>query len=103
MYVQNKHQTETIAQLRAEVQQWKAQLARLEDSSRQEVDSWKDQYRRAEHERARLSVRVEEMLAGQYAVRLSPLSYRTCLDPPSPVECRRACIHGPIHTPYGIR
>lgn len=67
---QIKHQTETITQLRAEVQQWKTQLMRLEDSSRQEIEGWKDQHRRAEHERSRLSARIEELVAGQLAVRL---------------------------------
>ncbi|RDX50347.1 hypothetical protein OH76DRAFT_1402814 [Lentinus brumalis] len=62
-----KHQAETIAQLRAEVQQWKTQLNRLEESSRQEIEGWKDQYRRAEHERTRLSARIEELIAGQLA------------------------------------
>ncbi|KAI0769914.1 hypothetical protein C8Q74DRAFT_1448635 [Fomes fomentarius] len=62
-----KHQTETITQLRAEVQQWKTQLSRLEDSSRQEIEGWKDQHRRAEHERSRLSARIEELVAGQLA------------------------------------
>ncbi len=66
---QIKHQAETIAQLRAEVQQWKTQLNRLEESSRQEIEGWKDQYRRAEHERTRLSARIEELIAGQLAVR----------------------------------
>ncbi|PIL22825.1 hypothetical protein GSI_15520 [Ganoderma sinense ZZ0214-1] len=62
-----KHQTETIAQLRSEVQTWKTQLTRLEESSRQEIDGWKEQYLRAEHERARLSARIEELIAGQLA------------------------------------
>ncbi|TBU47415.1 hypothetical protein BD309DRAFT_1054696 [Dichomitus squalens] len=62
-----KHQTETITQLRSEVQTWKTQLARLEESSRQEIEGWKEQYRRAEHERARLSARIEELIAGQLA------------------------------------
>ena len=68
-----------INQLRAEVQQWKAQLACIEDTSRQEVDSWKEQYIRTEHERARLSLRLEEMLAGQYAVRSFLLSVAAAL------------------------
>ncbi|KAM5538714.1 hypothetical protein V8D89_007743 [Ganoderma adspersum] len=62
-----KHQAETITQLRSEVQTWKTQLTRFEESSRQEIDSWKEQYRRAEHERARLSARIEELIAGQLA------------------------------------
>nr|VWO94905.1 Membrane fusogenic activity [Ganoderma boninense] len=62
-----KHQSETITQLRSEVQTWKTQLTRLEESSRQEIDGWKEQYLRAEHERARLSARIEELIAGQLA------------------------------------
>ncbi|KAH9933201.1 uncharacterized protein BXZ73DRAFT_77362 [Epithele typhae] len=62
-----KHQAETITQLRAEVQQWKTQVARLEDSSQQEIDNWKEQYRRADHERARVALRLEEIVAGQLA------------------------------------
>ncbi|OCH88682.1 hypothetical protein OBBRIDRAFT_836408 [Obba rivulosa] len=62
-----KHQTETIAQLRAEVQQWKLQLARLEETSRQEVLAWKEQCMRANDERCRLSVRVDELVAEQLA------------------------------------
>ena len=74
---QIKHQAETITQLRSEVQTWKTQITRLEESSRQEIDSWKEQYRRAEHERARLSARIEELIAGQLAVRPSPRPKRT--------------------------
>ncbi|KAI1794879.1 hypothetical protein LXA43DRAFT_994699 [Ganoderma leucocontextum] len=62
-----KHQAETITQLRSEVQTWKTQLTRLEESSRQEVEGWKEQYRRAENERTRLSARIEELIAGQLA------------------------------------
>ncbi|OSD07495.1 hypothetical protein PYCCODRAFT_1382298 [Trametes coccinea BRFM310] len=62
-----RHQAETITQLRNEIDQWKNQLTRLEESSRQEIDDWKEQYRRAEHERTRLSVRVDELIAGQLA------------------------------------
>ncbi|OJT08152.1 hypothetical protein TRAPUB_948 [Trametes pubescens] len=63
-----KHQADTIAQLRNEVEQWKTQLTRLEESSRQEIEDWKEQYRRAEHERARLSARIDELITGQLAV-----------------------------------
>ncbi|KAI8978763.1 hypothetical protein BD414DRAFT_516736 [Trametes punicea] len=62
-----KHQAETIIQLRNDVDQWKTQLLRLEESSRQEIDDWKEQYRRAEHERSRLSARIDELIAGQLA------------------------------------
>ncbi|KAI0632399.1 hypothetical protein C8Q77DRAFT_1125451 [Trametes polyzona] len=62
-----KHQAETIERLRNEVDQWKVQLTRLEESSRQEIEDWKDQYRRAENERTRLSSRVDELIAGQLA------------------------------------
>lgn len=48
--------------------QWKTQLTRLEESSRQEIDDWKEQYRRAEHERTRLSARIDELITGQLAV-----------------------------------
>ncbi|KAI0669261.1 hypothetical protein C8Q78DRAFT_1042550 [Trametes maxima] len=70
-----KHQAETIAQLRNEVDQWKTQLTRLEDTSRQEIDGWKDQYRRAEHERGRLSVRIDELMAGQLAWNVAAHAY----------------------------
>lgn len=101
---QIKHQTETITQLKAEVQQWKAQLARIEETSRQEVESWKEQYRRTEHERARLSVRLEEMLAGQYAVRAQPLTFMDfSLNRPCVVECCRARVYCPLHPSYDVR
>ncbi|KAI0712514.1 hypothetical protein C8Q76DRAFT_622486 [Earliella scabrosa] len=76
-----KHQAETIAQLRAEVQQWKTQLTRLEESSRQEVDGWKEQYRRAEHERSRLSARIEELVAGQLAWNAAAHAYTAPFTP----------------------
>ncbi|KAL6308395.1 hypothetical protein BKA93DRAFT_822573 [Sparassis latifolia] len=62
-----KHQAETIKHLRAEVQQWKTQLTRLEDASRQELLDWKEQYLRAEKERCRLSSRIDELVAEQLA------------------------------------
>jgi len=62
-----KHQTETISHLRAEVQQWKTQLQRLEEASRQELLDWKEQYLRAEQERCRLSGRIDELVAEQLA------------------------------------
>ncbi|KAH9949873.1 hypothetical protein B0H21DRAFT_72395 [Amylocystis lapponica] len=61
------HQVETIAHLRSEAQQWKAQLLRLEDASRQEIMDWKEQYMRAEQERCRLSSRINELVAEQLA------------------------------------
>ncbi|KAI0755221.1 hypothetical protein C8Q80DRAFT_418586 [Daedaleopsis nitida] len=79
-----KHHTETIAQLRAEVSQWKTQLNRLEESSRQEIDGWKDQYRRAEHERSRLSVRIEELIAGQLAWNAAAHAYTAPFTPRTP-------------------
>ncbi|CCM04121.1 uncharacterized protein FIBRA_06282 [Fibroporia radiculosa] len=60
-----KHQTETITQLRGEALQWKTQLLRLEESSRQEIGDWKEQYLRAEQERCRLSSRIDELVAEQ--------------------------------------
>lgn len=62
-----KHQAETITHLRAEVQQWKTQLQRLEEASRQELLDWKEQYLRAEQERCRLSTRIDELVAEQLA------------------------------------
>ncbi|RPD62717.1 hypothetical protein L226DRAFT_568572 [Lentinus tigrinus ALCF2SS1-7] len=76
-----KHQAETIAQLRAEIQQWKTQLNRLEESSRQEIDGWKEQYRRAEHERTRLSARIEELIAGQLAWNAAAHAYTAPFTP----------------------
>ncbi|KAI0771205.1 hypothetical protein BD413DRAFT_551911 [Trametes elegans] len=70
-----KHQAETIAQLRNEVGQWKTQLTRLEESSRQEIEDWKEQYRRAEHERSRLSTRIDELIAGQLAWNAAAQAY----------------------------
>ncbi|KAH9851507.1 hypothetical protein C2E23DRAFT_227222 [Lenzites betulinus] len=76
-----KHQAETIAQLRNEVDQWKTQLTRLEDSSRQEIDDWKEQYRRAEHERTRLSLRIDELVANQFAWNAAAHAYSTPYTP----------------------
>ncbi|CDO69992.1 hypothetical protein BN946_scf184973.g2 [Trametes cinnabarina] len=72
---QIKHQAETITQLRSEVHQWKTQLTRLEESSRQEIDDWKEQYRRAEHERSRLSARIDELISGQLAWNVAAHAY----------------------------
>ncbi|EIW59381.1 uncharacterized protein TRAVEDRAFT_64457 [Trametes versicolor FP-101664 SS1] len=72
-----KHQADTIAQLRNEVDQWKTQLTRLEESSRQEIDDWKEQYRRAEHERTRLSARIDELITGQLAWNAAAQVYTT--------------------------
>ncbi|KAH9889972.1 hypothetical protein C8Q73DRAFT_706207 [Cubamyces lactineus] len=76
-----KHQAETIAQLRNEVDQWKTQLTRLEESSRQEIDDWKEQYRRAEHERSRLSARIDDLIAGQLAWNAAAHAYTTPYTP----------------------
>ncbi|KAI0662202.1 hypothetical protein C8Q70DRAFT_963653 [Cubamyces menziesii] len=76
-----KHQAETIAQLRNEVDQWKTQLTRLEESTRQEIDDWKEQYRRAEHERSRLSARIDDLIAGQLAWNAAAHAYTTPYTP----------------------
>ncbi|KAI0826789.1 hypothetical protein BC628DRAFT_1371875 [Trametes gibbosa] len=76
-----KHQADTIVQLQNEVAQWKTQLTRLEDSSRQEIDDWKEQYRRAEHERARLSARIDELVASQFAWNAAAQAYNTPYTP----------------------
>ncbi|KAI0328914.1 hypothetical protein GY45DRAFT_1354872 [Cubamyces sp. BRFM 1775] len=76
-----KHQAETIAQLRNEVDQWKTQLTRLEESTRQEIDDWKEQYRRAEQERSRLSARIEDLIAGQLAWNPATHAYTTPYTP----------------------
>ncbi|OBZ65037.1 hypothetical protein A0H81_14996 [Grifola frondosa] len=60
-----KHQAQTISQLQSEIQQWKNQLMRLEESSRQEILSWRDQYVRAEQERCKMSSRIDELVAKQ--------------------------------------
>ena len=104
-WLQIKHQAETIAQLRAEVQQWKTQLARMEESSRLEIDGWKEQHKRAEHERSRLSARVDELLAGQLAVCLPTVSSFTmgfdqCF---LLVERSRARLPPPIYAPHALR
>ncbi|KIP09646.1 hypothetical protein PHLGIDRAFT_306989 [Phlebiopsis gigantea 11061_1 CR5-6] len=62
------HQAETIAQLREEAQQWKNQLLRYEETSRREIQDWKEQYSRAEHERSRLSSRLDQLIAEQVEV-----------------------------------
>ncbi|THH14144.1 hypothetical protein EW146_g6159 [Bondarzewia mesenterica] len=61
--IANSHQTELIAQLRREAQQWKEQCLRLEETSRQEIKDWKDQFLRVEKERSRLSARLEEVVS----------------------------------------
>ncbi|KAI0373716.1 hypothetical protein BV20DRAFT_962290 [Pilatotrama ljubarskyi] len=76
-----KHQAETIEQLRNEVDQWKTQLMRLEESSRQEIDDWKEQYRRAEQERSRLSSRIDDLVAGQLAWNTAAHAYSTPYTP----------------------
>ncbi|KAI0357466.1 hypothetical protein OH77DRAFT_1422324 [Trametes cingulata] len=76
-----KHQAETIEQLRNEVDQWKTQLTRLEESSRQEIEDWKEQYRRAESERARLSARLDDLVAGQLAWNAAAHAYSTPYTP----------------------
>lgn len=63
-----KHHNETIAHLRAETHQWKAQLSRLEETSRQEIADWKEQYLHAEQDRCHLSSRINELVAEQLAV-----------------------------------
>lgn len=67
-YEQIKHQAETISHLRAESAQWKAQLARLEEASREEIADWKERCLRADEERCRLSSRMDELVAEQLAV-----------------------------------
>ncbi|OSX59954.1 hypothetical protein POSPLADRAFT_1070933 [Postia placenta MAD-698-R-SB12] len=62
-----KHHNETIAHLRAETHQWKAQLSRLEETSRQEIADWKEQYLHAEQDRCHLSSRINELVAEQLA------------------------------------
>ncbi|TFY69922.1 hypothetical protein EVJ58_g124 [Rhodofomes roseus] len=62
-----KHQAETISHLRAESAQWKAQLTRLEETSRQEIDDWRERCLRAEQERCQLSSRIDELVAEQLA------------------------------------
>ncbi|KAH9936621.1 uncharacterized protein B0H18DRAFT_327754 [Fomitopsis serialis] len=62
-----KHQAETISHLRAESAQWKAQLTRLEETSRQEVNDWKERCLHAEQERCQLSSRIDELVAEQLA------------------------------------
>ncbi|EPS97071.1 hypothetical protein FOMPIDRAFT_1052763 [Fomitopsis schrenkii] len=62
-----KHQAETISHLRAESAQWKAQLTRLEEASREEITDWKERCLRADEERCRLSSRIDELVAEQLA------------------------------------
>ncbi|KAI0695978.1 hypothetical protein BC835DRAFT_1414516 [Cytidiella melzeri] len=56
-----KHQADTIVQLRNEVAQWKS----VEGTARKEIQDWKAQYLRAEHERLKLSTRIDELVAEQ--------------------------------------
>ncbi|GBE84416.1 hypothetical protein SCP_0603950 [Sparassis crispa] len=87
-----KHQAETITHLRAEVQQWKTQLTRLEEASRQELLDWKEQYLLVEEERCRLSSRIDELVAEQLAwntqanATLTPKTHPVDLAEPSAVS-----------------
>ena len=69
-WCQNKHQTETISQLRQEARQWKDQCLRLEETSR----DWKEQFLRVEQERQILLSRIDELVAEKLLV-CTPILY----------------------------
>ncbi|EPQ54596.1 hypothetical protein GLOTRDRAFT_139144 [Gloeophyllum trabeum ATCC 11539] len=66
------HQTETIAELNREVQQWRDQTQlwqnqchNLSETSRGEVQDWKEQFLHAERERVKLMDRLDDIIRSQ--------------------------------------